>query len=195
MGADYSRIWGGPSAIVRRLLEDEDIADAVERNEVGSDVVGDGLSSSVVVYWKRRGTEDTVMKGIVYDIHRLRDARDGKSKREQSESDQCEKKEARRVAYQNRRADAAGCEADLTADEWRRIRDSFLNECAYCSSNRGLSMDHIVPLSSGGGTTRSNVVPCCKTCNSTKGPRSAAWLIGANAVNCIVERLESVDHD
>ena len=27
-------------------------------------------------------------------------------------------------------------------------------------------MDHVVPLIRGGHTTKSNVVPCCKHCNS-----------------------------
>ncbi len=29
-------------------------------------------------------------------------------------------------------------------------------------------MDHVVPLSRGGLTTKSNLVPCCKTCNNQK---------------------------
>jgi len=29
-------------------------------------------------------------------------------------------------------------------------------------------MDHIVPLSRGGKSTRGNVVPACKTCNTEK---------------------------
>jgi 5-methylcytosine-specific restriction endonuclease McrA len=29
-------------------------------------------------------------------------------------------------------------------------------------------MDHIVPISRGGKSTRGNVVPCCKTCNTAK---------------------------
>jgi len=29
-------------------------------------------------------------------------------------------------------------------------------------------MDHIVPLSRGGRSTKGNVVPCCKTCNTNK---------------------------
>jgi len=29
-------------------------------------------------------------------------------------------------------------------------------------------MDHIVPLTRGGKSTRENLVPCCKTCNTAK---------------------------
>jgi 5-methylcytosine-specific restriction endonuclease McrA len=29
-------------------------------------------------------------------------------------------------------------------------------------------MDHIVPISRGGKSTKGNVVPCCKSCNTAK---------------------------
>ena len=43
--------------------------------------------------------------------------------------------------------------------------------CHYCGQNfpaAQLTMDHIVPLIRGGKTTRGNVVPSCKECNSKK---------------------------
>jgi 5-methylcytosine-specific restriction enzyme A len=43
--------------------------------------------------------------------------------------------------------------------------------CYYCRrqfSPRDLTMDHIVPMSRGGKTTRGNVVPVCKECNNKK---------------------------
>ncbi len=43
--------------------------------------------------------------------------------------------------------------------------------CHYCGqkfSPAQLTMDHIVPLVRGGKTTRGNVVPACKECNSKK---------------------------
>lgn len=43
--------------------------------------------------------------------------------------------------------------------------------CRYCGRHfhpRELTMDHIVPIIRGGVTTRGNVVPCCKECNSQK---------------------------
>ncbi len=43
--------------------------------------------------------------------------------------------------------------------------------CYYCGNRvqpRKLTMDHVVPIIRGGRTARSNVVPCCKDCNSAK---------------------------
>ena len=47
--------------------------------------------------------------------------------------------------------------------------------CAYCRSNRATSLDHIKPKSKGGSSLRSNLIPCCKTCNHDKG--SQPWLV------------------
>ena len=52
---------------------------------------------------------------------------------------------------------------------WKNKR--ACNKCFYCRTNtpaRKLTMDHIVPLSRGGRSTKSNLVPCCKSCNNLK---------------------------
>jgi len=43
--------------------------------------------------------------------------------------------------------------------------------CYYCGRKVGyanLSMDHVIPLSRGGRSTKNNLVPCCKECNNRK---------------------------
>ena len=43
--------------------------------------------------------------------------------------------------------------------------------CYYCQTplaKTQVTMDHIVPVSRGGRSTKGNVAPCCKTCNSQK---------------------------
>ena len=59
---------------------------------------------------------------------------------------------------------------ELRESQWwkRRIAKG---KCYYCGSatpSKELTMDHIVPIARGGKSTRSNVVPCCKSCNNTK---------------------------
>ncbi|RME00913.1 MAG: HNH endonuclease [Deltaproteobacteria bacterium] len=52
---------------------------------------------------------------------------------------------------------------------WQRKRQRGI--CHYCGEHfppAALTMDHIVPLSRGGRSTRGNIVPACKRCNSEK---------------------------
>ena len=44
-------------------------------------------------------------------------------------------------------------------------------KCYYCEKSfhpKELTLDHITPIIRGGKTTKGNVVPCCKECNSNK---------------------------
>ena len=52
---------------------------------------------------------------------------------------------------------------------WKNILQH--GECHYCKKRfppSALTMDHIVPVSRGGTSTRGNVVPACGNCNKTK---------------------------
>jgi len=52
---------------------------------------------------------------------------------------------------------------------WKNRRGEGV--CYYCKRRfpaRELTMDHIVPIIRGGKSVKSNVVPCCKPCNSKK---------------------------
>lgn len=43
--------------------------------------------------------------------------------------------------------------------------------CYYCgnhTAHRDLTMDHLIPLSRGGRSTKDNLVPSCKDCNTKK---------------------------
>ncbi|MEJ2038352.1 MAG: HNH endonuclease [Desulfosarcinaceae bacterium] len=59
---------------------------------------------------------------------------------------------------------------ELRATQWwkRRCAKGLCHYCGKPTPPSELTMDHIVPLSRGGKTTKSNVAPCCKTCNNTK---------------------------
>ncbi len=52
---------------------------------------------------------------------------------------------------------------------WTRKKSTGV--CYYCEKKFGpkeLTMDHIVPISRGGLSTKNNVVPACKECNTQK---------------------------
>jgi 5-methylcytosine-specific restriction endonuclease McrA len=66
-----------------------------------------------------------------------------------------------------------------------RCFDYWQNTCAYCGNPPGLlpgmriDTDHVIPLSNPDcpGTTATNIVTCCRSCNSSKGNRPVAtWL-------------------
>lgn len=56
----------------------------------------------------------------------------------------------------------------LTAEQWIFIKDVFDNKCAYCGRELPLAQDHFIPLSKGGEYTVNNIIPACKSCNSSK---------------------------
>jgi 5-methylcytosine-specific restriction endonuclease McrA len=59
---------------------------------------------------------------------------------------------------------------ELRSSQWwkRRLAKGVCHYCRRPTPARELTMDHIVPLARGGKTTKGNVVPCCKACNTRK---------------------------
>lgn len=52
---------------------------------------------------------------------------------------------------------------------WKNILGKGI--CHFCGqkfSPKELTMDHLVPIARGGASTRGNVVPSCKKCNTNK---------------------------
>lgn len=49
----------------------------------------------------------------------------------------------------------------------------FGNCCAYCCATGDLEIEHVIPISKGGGHVLSNVVPACQSCNSSKRAKDA----------------------
>lgn len=72
-----------------------------------------------------------------------------------------------KVAYHNARAHNRGGGACLTVADWMRLRDAFGGQCAYCRGP-GCHIEHVVPVSRGGGTSIWNLVPACERCNMSK---------------------------
>ena len=65
----------------------------------------------------------------------------------------------------------------LTPEQWAKVLSVYDNQCAYCGTFGRMSLDHIVPVKHGGGTTLANCVPSCRHCNSSKGTKALAdWI-------------------
>ncbi len=59
---------------------------------------------------------------------------------------------------------------ELRESQWwkRRLAKGSCHYCRRQFPPRELTMDHIIPVSRGGKSTKGNVVPSCKECNNTK---------------------------
>jgi hypothetical protein len=52
---------------------------------------------------------------------------------------------------------------------WRKkIKEAWDHKCAYCGSDKELTIDHITPRSKGGTDVTKNVVCACHDCNQDK---------------------------
>jgi 5-methylcytosine-specific restriction protein A len=59
---------------------------------------------------------------------------------------------------------------EIRESQWwkRRLAKGVCYYCRQRTPPKELTMDHIVPISRGGKSTKGNVVPACKTCNNAK---------------------------
>lgn len=89
----------------------------------------------------------------------------------------------------------------LTSEQWWFACEWFDHCCAYCGGpHRFLEMDHLVPVAKGGPKTALNIVPACKTCNSSKRDKRAhIWIYrkfgkkeGQKIIDSIVAYLTEV---
>ncbi len=59
--------------------------------------------------------------------------------------------------------------ATLTEKEWNKLLMYHSYKCYYCGEKSDqLEKEHKIPLSKGGGYTKENIVPACRSCNAKK---------------------------
>lgn len=79
-----------------------------------------------------------------------------------------------RLDRQNRRARLKALPSvGVTAEQWEAICDAHRSDagdvcCKYCKKPCRPTMEHVVPIARGGRHEPSNVVPACRSCNSSK---------------------------
>jgi len=69
---------------------------------------------------------------------------------------------------QKRKARKRNLISNLTVDQWNKVKSDFNDRCAYCGEELPLAQEHVIPLSKGGEYTVNNIIPSCKSCNSSK---------------------------
>ncbi|MEW6110231.1 MAG: HNH endonuclease [Nitrospirota bacterium] len=59
---------------------------------------------------------------------------------------------------------------EIRKTQWwkRKLSEGMCYFCKRKFTKKELTMDHIVPLIRGGKSTKGNIVPACKECNSRK---------------------------
>ena len=84
-------------------------------------------------------------------------------------------RKARAARKRKRRMDRV--EHDLSDEQWAALRAAW-GGCAYCGEPDGpLQRDCVLALSRGGRYTLDNVVPACRSCNTSKcNDEVTGWL-------------------
>ena len=80
-------------------------------------------------------------------------------------------------AARRRKRRMASVAHDLTDAEWAALQGAW-GGCAYCGATGvPLQRDCVLPISRGGRYTLGNVVPACRSCNTSKcNAEVTAWL-------------------
>ena len=57
----------------------------------------------------------------------------------------------------------------LIVTQWEKIKSHFNNSCCYCGKEKPLEQEHFIPVTSSGSSYDiNNIVPACRSCNSSK---------------------------
>lgn len=78
-----------------------------------------------------------------------------------------------------RRSRVDNLKCTLTTEEWNQTLSDFDNRCAFCDkAGVALHQEHFIPLTKGGEYTKNNIIPSCKSCNSSKSNKQPLdWLV------------------
>jgi len=76
----------------------------------------------------------------------------------------------RRSANRRRARLRDSCSPGVTREQWAERLRLFGGFCAYCP-RPATTVDHCIPIARGGPDAIDNVVPACRSCNSSKGAR------------------------
>lgn len=76
-----------------------------------------------------------------------------------------------RAMSANSKAKSRGCLRKITEEDALFVLSRDSHRCLACGGERGIVVDHIVPLAMGGDNARGNLQTLCIACNQSKGSR------------------------
>ena len=60
----------------------------------------------------------------------------------------------------------------INKEQWEFAKKYFSFKCAYCGEERPLAKEHFISLYENGEFSINNIVPACRSCNTSKGNRN-----------------------
>lgn len=75
--------------------------------------------------------------------------------------------------------------APITGEEWLFVMKTNDWKCFYCNTKlqkNNRTIDHIIPIIKGGSNNLSNLIPCCRHCNSSKNDSDVLDWINNNNI-------------
>ena len=87
------------------------------------------------------------------------------------------KRSRQAMALRKRKRRMDRVEHDLSNEQWTALKEAW-GGCAYCGeTNKPLQRDCVLALSRGGRYTLGNIVPACRSCNTSKcNDEVTGWL-------------------
>jgi uncharacterized Zn-finger protein len=83
-------------------------------------------------------------------------------------SDKCEQ-DYKHMIHHKRREETQKGIVFLNTGQWSKARKYFKYKCAYCGKHsENIELEHFKPFIKGGKFTKDNIIPACKSCNSSK---------------------------
>lgn len=100
-----------------------------------------------------------------------------------------------RKAARVRRDRLIAADAFPHKDAARRLIQRANGRCTYCRGLfTSLTIDHFTPVVNGGSGQLINLIPCCKSCNASKGAKDGAdWLAEQFGTQRLVDVLRSLN--
>lgn len=87
--------------------------------------------------------------------------------------------ELRVIVEQRRQSRKKSLEHSFSKQDWDNCKKFFNSQCAYCGKTlKRLTQDHVIPESKNGPYTVDNIVPACRSCNSSKNTMSLEEFLG-----------------